>query len=46
MGYPINKQAFLASFSFYFLFFGHKPQLATSTYRDVTKVVNLDDPHV
>jgi hypothetical protein len=46
MGYPISKQTFLTSFSFYFLFFGHKPQLPISIYRDVTKVVNLDDPNV
>jgi hypothetical protein len=46
MRYPFSKQKFLASFSFSFFFFGHKPQLPTSIYRGVTKVVNLDDPNV
>jgi hypothetical protein len=36
----------LHHFPFTFLFFGHKPQLPTSIYIDVAKVVNLDYPNV
>ena len=43
MEYRFNKQASLASFSPYFLFFGREPELPMSIRRDVASVVNFDD---
>jgi hypothetical protein len=46
MGYQFNKQASLASFSYYFVPFGCEPQLLASICKDVDYVVNLDDPNL
>jgi hypothetical protein len=43
MGYRFNRQAFLVSFSLYFLLYDRNPNLPTRIHHESNEVVNLDD---
>ncbi len=46
MGYRFSRQAFLASFSPYFLLYGRNPDLPMTIHHEFSEVVNLDDPEM